>query len=121
MRRYLFAALLVSCRGPVYEGCPDIDVGMVVDRADALWDIQDDYDQSLIVCKPDLSYPCRDDVAACSPWIGRIYVRSDQPLGKAIAHELQHWHLWSEEEHCASHDEGCGWSYSDDEWVGDGE
>ena len=56
-------------------------------------------------------------VAGCLMWIGsdarraRAYALDSEPLPAVVLHELQHAHLWADDETraCASHSPDCGW------------
>lgn len=93
----------VRCAEPLpdvtVERIRSIGLGAIIDRMD-------------VICTDDTRASCRNDVAACTPWIGsdlqrgRTIVLEGTPLNKALAHEAAHWLTW-EDGGCPSHDGSC--------------
>lgn len=118
------ALALTSCStGPeVHGSCSPAGIDEALADACARWpetcEIGDRLD---VFCVDDEQIAsvsrCMRLVDACTPWIGsnvaraRVYVREGVPVDAAIAHEAQHWHLWSDYDTnaCETHEAACGW------------
>jgi hypothetical protein len=104
----------IQCREPL----PEQTIERI--RAIGLTDVINRMD---VICVADTRASCRNDVAACTPWIGsdlqrgRTIVLHGVSLHKALAHEAVHWLTW-EDGGCPSHDGSC---FDADlvEWLGE--
>ncbi len=109
--RGLIALVALSACDP-HPGCDVAEVEAALARvSERLPEVADIAGRMEVFCLANTSSMCTRDVDACTVGVGmqaRMAVRTDVPVGNAIAHEAWHWYLWDVDP-CRSHSPTCGW------------
>lgn len=111
----LTAFFVLSCAGQI--DCPDTPA--VRHRLAVIGKARPELQQTIygmdVLCRADLTGVCgSDSVGACTQSLGRpgvvtgrTYIRLDQPVDTALAHEAVHWLVWDTDQGCPDHDPSC--------------